>query len=74
MLSCISLHESKITTNIRCKHARQTAVDASFGHEVLLSENANPANLSVLRWGVYWARFSGMGLARINEVVRVEGR
>jgi hypothetical protein len=37
MLSCIDLHASRIAEN-----ASDAAVDAFFGHEVLLSENAAP--------------------------------
>jgi hypothetical protein len=40
MLSCIGLRESRIADHIGCKNDGETAVDAFFGHEVLLSENA----------------------------------
>jgi hypothetical protein len=34
------LHESRIADHIGCKNAGEAAVDAFFGHEVLLSERS----------------------------------
>jgi hypothetical protein len=42
MLSCIGLNESRIADHIGCKNFGEATVDAFFGHEVLLLENAAP--------------------------------
>jgi hypothetical protein len=61
MLSCIGLHESRITDHIGCKNAGEAAGDAFFGHEVLLSENAAPWDFMSAPIRSLLGSISGMG-------------